>query len=545
MNQSLLYRNIGRFATITALGGIISRLLGLARDRLLATYLGAGSSSDIYLAAFRIPDFMYGLLILGSISAVFIPLFNSIHDPKEQNNFVRATITIIGIGVTVISLILIIFAPLFIDIIAPGFTPEAKAMTILLTRIMLIQPILLALGNIITNVLQSFHKFFLAAIAPSMYNVGIIIGILLSVPNPLIGSHPPLGLQGLAYGVVFGSFLSLLVQLPALAGSGFSWQPLFVLTPGIKKMFTLMGPRVLGVAADQVNLIVITAIASTLTAGSITIFTWAQNIQSAPMAIIGISIATVVFPSLSRLFALNEKEEFTDTFAHAFKLILFFSLPLSLLFILLRAQIIRVVLGAGLFGWEQTRLAAASLGIFSASLFAQSLTPLLTRAYYSMHDTKTPVLIGLFAFVINIVFSLIFINLLSYPNSLLSWTVSVLKLQNLPDIRVIGLAMAFSITVVIEFLLLLIVLFMRIDGNHLVRLNSSWITMVGASFLMSLVTYASLRPLAHLVGTSTTLGVFAQGAGAGLVGIIVYLVVTYLLKENPIINNNRTPNKFQ
>lgn len=546
MKQFFHSNKIFGWAILIAVGSITSQLLGLLRYRLLASTLGASREFDMYIAAFRIPDFIYALLIMGSISSAFIPIFSSLGSKEEQERFIFATLHIISLIMFFLSAVLFIFTPFLINAIVPGFSETEKQTTAFLTRIMLLQPILLAMSNILTNVLQSFQKFFVTAFAPVFYNIGIIVGIILSVPTlaiqinyhvgfALVPYPPPFGLEGLAYGVVFGAFLQLIVQIPSFLGLKFHWRPIVEATQEIKKMFMLMGPRILGIASDQVNLVVITAIASTLSLGSITIFNLAQNIQASPLGIIGVAIATAVFPTLSLTFSKEEHATFTDTLLHSFRLILFFSIPLSLLFILLRAQIVRVILGAGVFAWEETRLTAASLGIFSTSLFAQSLTPLVTRAYYSMQDTKTPVLIGIIGFIVNIVLSFIFVHLLSYPNAFSLAIVNMLKLSDIADIRVIGLPMAFTLTVIVEFLLLFVILLGRIDGDHIHTLNRSWLKLVASSLLMAVITYLSLRPLAQLFDTTTALGIFLQGMGAGLCGIIVYMIATKLFKENPLM----------
>lgn len=301
-------------------------------------------------------------------------------------------------------------------------------------------------------------------------------------------------------------------------------------------MFTLMGPRLLGIASDQINLIATTAIASTLAFGSISIFTLAQNIQGAPVGIIGIAIATASFPLLSRAFWSKVKDEFLHTFLESFRLILFFGIPLSLLFILLRAQIVRVVLGAGLFGWEDTRLSAATLGIFGISLFAQSLTPLLARAFYSMQDTKTPVYIGIGSVLANILLALAFVNLFQTNPAFQQFIALTLKLSGIPDIRVIALPLAFSLASIGGFLSLFIILSMRIGGECIGALNRSWFKMVVAAAVMAIVTYLSLRPLATLVDMTTGIGVFMQGLGAGIIGIALYFGITWFLGENPFIS---------
>lgn len=526
-------------ATLIGFGGFLSRILGLLRDRLLASHFGAGRELDIYYAAFRLPDFIYSILILGAISAAFIPIFASLEVKEEKNVFASSALNIIILLIGGITFILFLFTPFFIHIVAPGFNLEDRALTVFLTRIMLLQPIILAVSNTITSILQGFNRFFATAMAPSFYNLGIIIGITLFVPI--------FGLKGLAYGVILGSLLHLAIQLPALLQAGFSWKPIISLSKDIKKLFLLMGPRVLGIASDQINLVVITAIASTLSLGSISIFNLAQNIQSAPIGIIGIAIATAVFPTLSLAYwrgannshknSDTQKEEFSKTFFQAFRLVLFFSIPLSILFILLRAQIVRVILGSGLFNWQDTRLTAAALGIFGLSVFAQSLTPLLAKAFYSMHDTKTPVIIGILMMGINIILALLFVKLLAFQTPFYQSMVNILKLTNIPDMRIIALPLAFSLTAIIEFILLFFFLFFHIDTKYISSMNLSWLKLVGATTLMAGITYLSLRPLAKLFDMTTGIGVFMQGLGAGVIGIIVYFLITYILKENPFIGN--------
>lgn len=530
MRRFFRFNSLLNAAILVGIGGLLSRLLGLLRDRLLAGSFGASRELDIYYAAFRLPDFIYNLLIGGAIAAAFIPLFTSLKEEKKRSEFASSALNVIIVIIGALSLFLFLFAPLLIRLMVPGFDGEARSSTILLTRIMLFQPLILAASSIVTSILQGSKKFLWASFAPSFYNIGIIIGITAFTPI--------FGIKGLAYGVILGSLLHFGVQIPSLVHTGFIWRPIFTISAEIKKMFLLMGPRVFGIASDQINLVVTTAIASTLSLGSIAIFSLAQNIQGAPVGIIGIAIATAVFPTLSLAYnGEKAKEEFAKTFFEAFRLVLFFSIPLSILFILLRAQIVRVILGAGLFNWEHTRLAAAVLGIFGLSVFAQSLTPLLTRAFYSMRDTKTPVMVGIVSVVINIGLALGFIPLLNPTTSFHHAISQALKINDIPDIHIIALPLAFSLTVIFQFILLFFLLFGRIDGSTLAAMNTTWLKLVAATGIMAIITYFSLRPFAQLFDMTTGIGILAQGLGAGIVGISAYFLLTALLKENPFIKN--------
>ncbi len=532
MQMSFRTNSILNAAFLIGIGGIISRLLGLLRDRLLAGTFGASRELDIYYAAFRIPDFIYAILILGAISAAFIPIFNSLNSKEEQSVFASAALNLITLSVAAISVFLFLFASFIINLIAPGFTSDEKSLTAFLTRIMLLQPIILSMSNVITSILQSSNKFFMTALAPSLYNIGIIIGI--------VAFFPSWGLTGLAFGVVLGALLHFLIQIPALVTLKIGWRPILSLTQEIRKMLTLMGPRIFGIASDQVNLIIITAIASTLSFGSIAVFNLAQNIQAAPVGVVGIALATAVFPTLSLTFFRTRREKFADVFLQTFRLILFFGIPLSILFILLRAQVIRVILGTGNFGWEDTRLTAVALGLFGISVFAQSLTPLLTKVFYSMHDTKTPVIIGIGGVILNIASALYFISLLAHPSALTATLTTLLKLEGIADISIVALPLAFSLTEVVKFFFLLMIALTRIDGDVIKNINITWLKIVFSSSIMAAITYLSLRPLSLMVDMETGFGVFFQGLGAGLIGISAYFLITYALKENPFVIYQKT-----
>jgi putative peptidoglycan lipid II flippase len=333
-------------AFLLALSTLISRILGLVRDRLLAGRFGAGEELDIYFAAFRIPDFFYGILIAGGITAAFLPVFSEYFSKKTSKEnewspqvleFTNNILNCFLILLILICLILAIFAPLIIKFIIPGFSPENKALTIALTRIIFLSPIFFGLSSVFSGILHFFNKFLVYSLAPILYNLGIIFGILFLVPS--------FGVFGLAYGVILGAFLHLIIQIPAAKNSGFKYKPLFNFKySGLKKVFKLMIPRTIGSAAYHINLVVITAIASTLTAGSITIFNFSNNLHYFPIGLIGTSFAISSFPVFSKFWARGQKREFLDSFSSSFRQIIFFIIPISLLIFILRAQIVRLVL---------------------------------------------------------------------------------------------------------------------------------------------------------------------------------------------------------
>lgn len=453
---NLQTKNITLAALILGIASLTSALLGLFRDRLLAGKFGAGDELDIYYAAFRIPDFISMVLILGAISAAIIPVFSEylVRSKGEALKFLSNLLNLFLVFLIIICSILFIFAPQLVSLIAPGFSDEKKDLTVLLTRIMFLSPILLGISNIISGILRVFRRFLITSLAPIMYNLGIILGILFFVPQ--------IGIQGLAWGVALGGFLHLLIQGPVLFRIGFKPQWILnILDPGFIKALKLTIPRSLGLAASQINLIVIIAIASTLTAGSIAIFNLAESLSRPLLTLIGVSFSVAAFPTLSLAFSKKDKEKFNQTFSSTFYKILFLIIPLSFLLFLLREQFVKIILKVGEFSLADARLTAACLGMFCLGIFAQSLALLIAKAFYAMHNTKIPAFASVASMFVNIGLCLLFIKFLSFPNFFQENLINFLNLQNLENIKVIGLPLALSISAIFQFIILLGLFYQR------------------------------------------------------------------------------------
>ncbi len=517
-------KNITSAAMILGISSLLSKALGLIRDRLLAGRFGAGDELDIYYAAFRIPDFIFNILIIGAISAAFIPVFAKAfnHDQKEAWILTNGVLNIFLSALAVLSIILIIFCPILISIIAPGFEGGKREITVSLTRIMFLSPMFFAVSNIFSGILQYFKRFFIYSLAPIVYNLGIILGIIFFVPK--------FGVYGLAFGVVFGAFLHMLIQIPSVRLCGYRYNFIFdIYNQGVRKIIKLMAPRTIGLGASQVNLIIITAIASTLASGSLAIFNFSNNLQYIPIGIIGISFATAVFPSLSQEFASEQKKEFIRKFSSAFRQILFLAIPFSALIFILRAQIVRIILGTGQFSWTDTRLTAACLGIFSFGIFAQSLVPLASKAFYALHSTITPVIISILSIFLNIGLAFLFVWLLGFQNPFYNFISGNLKLQGINDIAVLGLSLAFSLSGIFNFVYLLIALYKKIGDFDLKAISNYFLKISIATFLMSEMIYLSLYFLADFVNMQTFFGVLLQAAGASVMGVLIYVFVARFL----------------
>ncbi|PIP25042.1 MAG: murein biosynthesis integral membrane protein MurJ [Candidatus Nealsonbacteria bacterium CG23_combo_of_CG06-09_8_20_14_all_36_12] len=436
-------------ALILGASYFFSAILGLLRDRLLAGHFGAGLELDVYFAVFRIPDFVYNILILGGLIVAFLPLFSEYFakNKEEAWEMTNHILNVLLFFLILISLILFILTPWLIKLIFPGFGSEEIKLAIPLTRLLFLSPIFFGISNLLSGILQYFNRFFVYSLTPILYNLGIIFGILFLAPK--------FGIFGVGIGVILGAFCHMAIQIPSAKNCGFSYKFFFNLKyPALKRIFHLMIPRVFGVAAQQINLIVITAIASMISAGSIAIFNFSNNLQSLPIGIIGASFAVVIFPVLSKAWAQNQREEFLKNFSTVFRQTLFLIIPISLLIFIFRTQIVKIILETGQFSALDTKLTAVCLGLFAFSIFAQSLIPLLARAFFSFQDTKTPTLIAIFAFTLNIILSLSFVWLLGFPNLFSNFIESSFGLINVENIAITGLPIAFSIAAIFQFILL-------------------------------------------------------------------------------------------
>ncbi len=449
-------KSINKAAFVVAATSFLSALLGLFRDRLLAGKFGAGDELDIYYTAFRIPDFLTMVLIMGAISAAITPIFSQhlVRSRGEAWKFLANLLNLFLFILIVVSLILIIFVPQLIQLIAPGFSSEKKELTILLTRIMFLSPFLLGIGNILSSVLCVFRRFLIASLTPIVYNLGIIFGILFFVPV--------MGLKGLAWGVVFGGALYVLIQLPALFKLGFNSRRIFNFKDeSFRKVVKLSIPRSIGLAASQINLVVMTVIASKLASGNITVFNLAENLSRPILTLIGISFSTATFPSLALAFSKQNKDKFFQIFSETFSKIIYFILPLSFLLFIFRDLVVKIILKVGKFGLIDSHLTAACLGMFALGLFAQSLVLLLAKVFYAVQNTKIPALSGIITMLINIPLALFFVRFFSFQNSFQEIFIKIFNLQNLENISIIGLPLAFSISAIIQFLILLVVFYQK------------------------------------------------------------------------------------
>lgn len=512
-------------AVIIGFFSLVSKFLGLLRNRILAGEFGAGDQLDVYFAAFRIPDFIYNILIIGILSSVLLPVLAEYMAKNKEaaQKLMNVVLSVFAVLLVIFSAVAIILTPELMSFVAYGFNPEKMKLVVLLTRIMFLSPILLGISDILSNVLEARKMFFSFAVAPVFYNLGIIIAALFFIR--------PFGVAGLALGVVLGSFFHLLIQLIPLSRLGFRFRFDFdIKHPGLRRIIWLSLPRTIGLAAYQVNFIVITAIASTISSGSISVFNFANDLQYIPIGIVALSFVSAVFPSLSASYAKKNIGEFLTEFYLTVNQILYLVIPISIFLIIERAQIVRVLLGYGQFSWHDTRLTAAVLGAFSISIFAQSLVLLFSRAFYAVQNTKTPVFINSVSVLINILLSVYFLRLLKAGGAFAHLIAAVFKVADMGDIAVIALPLAFSAASIINFLWLYFAFANKLEDFDSSKILHSLFRINIASALMTLVVYPTLYLMALIVGTHTFLGIFAQGTAAFLVGALVYALASLALK---------------
>jgi len=480
----------------------LSNLLGLFRDRFLAKNIDT-YYLDIYYASFRIPDLIFNFLILGAITSAFIPIFSDFITKREIARGYKLTNSLINLavlGMTFFAILLFFLMPYLVPLVVPKFETDRLEQVIKISRLLMLTPIFFSMSYIIGGVLNSFNRFLAYSLSPIIYNLSIIFGAAFLAPK--------YGLISVVYCVVAGAFLHFLIQLPAAIKLGFKYNfRLDIYDPAIKKIVKLMVPRTVGMGVNQLMLVGFTAIASSLAAGSITAFELSNNIQTMPIVVFGSSFATAIFPTLTSRISRDDKEGFSFYLNKAMKSMAMLIIPSMIVFILLRAQIVRLILGSGKFGWEDTRMTALTLGFFATSLIAQALIPLLARAFYALKNTKTPMYIAICSAVVSIA--------LAYPFSRL--------------IGVAGLALAFSVGSYFNAITLFLFLRKFSPGILNRSIIYAYLKIILIAIVMGIFTWLTMHQVSSLVDMQRFTGVFIQTTVSLVVAGCVYLVLSIVI----------------
>ncbi len=513
-------RGLHQAAYILALFAVGSQLLAIVRDRLLAHTFGAGVELDLYYAAFRVPDLLF--VLFASVLSIYILLpfvnrYAETDSPTAGVSVLSQVFTLFLVLYTVMAAVLALAAPWYAPLLFPGFVGHYGVLVALL-QILLLQPLLLGISNLCGVVTQMNHRFILYALSPLFYNVGIIIGIVLL--------YPLMGLSGLAWGVVLGALGHLCIQLPFVVRSEYSFSVTRQIDWAlIRQVLFVSVPRALTLSVNQIVLLVLVSMASLMASGSVSVFQFAYNLQSVPLAIVGMSYSVAAFPTLSHLYVKNKRREFNRQLLTALRHIVFWSLPIIGLVVVLRAQIVRVLLGSGEFDWADTRLTAAILAIFVVSLVAQAILLLLIRAFYAGGKTVVPLLVAFGSGAVSLALAAwLHVVYLAHP-ALHTALVSVLRLHEVTGTEVLILVLAFVVGQFIQ-LFVLVILSSRAFHINYKPLGNTLLQALVAAVAGAGGAYGALSFFVSGVQQDTFLGILLQGSLAGVVGIVV-VVLTY------------------
>jgi putative peptidoglycan lipid II flippase len=526
------FRGVNEAALLLGGFAFLSQILGLIRDRTLAHIVGAGPMLDVYYAAFRIPDFLYiSIASLASVTVLMPFLVDKINNNKDSADKARAFMNNIFsaymIFMVAISILIAIFMPYIVSYLVPGFNDYQISLLITTSRIMLLSPIFIGLSNLIGTITQLFRNFIIFSLSPVFYNLGILFGVIFL--------YPKFGIYGLSIGVIVGAFMHFLIQVPVVMKHNFF--PRFILKIKWQEILTvikLSAPRTLALSCNSLAFIFLIAMASTLKEGSISLFTFAFNLQSVPVGIIGISYSVAAFPILVKSFSTKDMDNYISQIIFTARQIIFWSLPVISLLIVLRAQIVRVILGSNTFSWSDTRLTAASISLFVISLASQSLVLLFVRGYYAAGNTKKPLFINVFSSIMVVIFAQIFIYVFrNYPD-VLSRLELILRVKNVPGTIMLALPLAYAAGSILNFTLIWIMFKKDFLNDKKINLARTFIQSLISAVTMGLIAYISLAFFVNIFDLDTGIGIFFQGFLSGILGIISGVFVLFIFKNDEL-----------
>lgn len=502
-------RGLAGVAFLVMILFVLSRVTGLLREVIIGNQFGTSAALDAYLTAFRVPDTLFQLVAGGALGSAFIPIFAQ-YWTKEPRDAATTTAAwqLFSRTLNLVVLILVVLAglaalgaePLVTYVIAPGFNPAQQQLTAALMRGMLISTVIFGASGLIMGVLNALQHFLTPALAPVMYNVAIILGAW------LLGPH--LGIYALVVGAVGGALAHLLVQLPALWKKQVRYTlEISVRDPGVREVMQLMGPRVLGLLFVQLHFLVNTILASQLAAGSLSALNYAWLLMLLPLGIFAQAIATVIFPTFAHQVAAGERAAMRASFALILRLIIFLTLPAAVGLWVLDVPLVRMLFEHGEFSPHSTELVIFALHFYALGLVGHALVEISVRVFYALHDTWTPVLVGVGAMALNVLLSVMLVGALQHG----------------------GLALANSVATTLEMLLLLALLNRRMEGLELGTLARSVARHALAAAVMGGVIVLALRGVQELAFAATTVGIWLTALGGIALAVVSYGSVAWFV----------------
>ena len=513
-------RGLHQAAYLLAALTLASQALALLRDRTFANVFGAGQVLDLYYAAFRVPDLVFALIASLVSAYVLIPRITGMDREETRRLLSESATFLFGVG-GIICIVLAVFMPQFLAFLYPSLISSPyQTEFILLARLLLLQPILLGLSGVLGSVTQVHRRFILFAISPVLYNLGIIFGTVFF--------YPRWGLTGIGFGVIIGAIAHLAVNLPVILEAGvfprFRWPRFALMMPVIRDSV----PRSLALGMGSVTALFLTAFASRIGTGAVSVFTFASNLEAVPLGLIGASYAVAAFPALSEASAIERRDEFTRILSASARHIILWSIVALGLIAVLRAHLVRVILGTGAFDWNATRLTAALLVVLAVGLVAQGLILLFSRALYAARQSWRPLIYQIAGGALTVFLAVAF---LATPSAgLPSFLAAFLKVGDVPGNTILLVALAATLGQI--FLVILSLFALRSVapglGRTLMRplVDGSVAALAGGvAAYITLVLEGGIAPL------TTLMSVFIQGLVAGIVGITFAALALFLVEN--------------
>jgi len=520
-------RGLHEAAYLLAFFTLGSQVFALVRDRLLAHTFGAGETLDVFYAAFRVPDTLYALLASLVSLFVLIPFIEAAQKRGKESlhDFLSNMFTFFSGSLVLLSVVVWFFVPSIVVTLYKDFTPEMHVQLVTMVRILLFQPLLLGVSNLFAAYVQVRGRFLLYAVAPILYNVGIILGILFL--------YPMFGEAGLACGVVLGAILHLGIQTPFVVSSGMlprlqkpNWSEVY-------DVIRISIPRTVTLSTQQIVVLVMVSLASRYASGSVTSFSFAWNLQAVPLAIIGVSYSVAAFPKLAHLYTQKEFGEYKDLVLVAMRQILFWALPTTVLFVVFRAHIVRLILGSGQFDWAETRMTAAVLAIFVISLVGQGCMVLLVRACYAAGKTMAPLLINVTSMLVTVLLAFVLLHYASIGAINLTALGALMRVEGVLSTEVLLIAVAYSVGAIINTLILLWY-FERVYAPFVSGVWTTFWHSLIASLFSGYASYITLSLVSNIISISTFTGLLIQAFVAGIAGICVWATVLVVFSDKAL-----------
>lgn len=485
-------------------GMALSSVTGLLTTILITKTYGTQADVNAYYAANRLTEILFTLVSGGALASAYLPTFSGFltrGDRRGAWRLASAIANLIVIVLVAVGILVAIFAEWVVQhILAPGFTDPAQiALTVSLLRVMLITPVVFGLSALLSATLQAHQDFLLPALAPAAYRIGMIVGILALAQG--------MGIYGLVAGVILGTFLHLLIQIPGLRGKGAKYTPTLGLDdPAVAEVGRLMLPRLFGAAVVQLNFLVNTNLASRMTEGSVAALNYAFMLMIMPQSLIAQAIAIAALPTFSEQVARGEISRMRESLTVTLRGVVFLAVPASVGLVLLRREIVAILFQRGMFTAESTEIVAWALLWFAVGLLGHSVLEVVARAFYAMHDTRTPVLVGVAAMSLNILFSI-------------GFSLFFVRLGWQP---IGGLALANSLATALEATALLVLMRRRLKGMDLQRQRRALMAILLAALAMGLALWGWLA-------VSEGWPVWVVGLLGIGIGALVYWVAALLL----------------